>query len=182
MLDELLTKQKQLMEAVPHDVRPDAVVKMATGLKIIDVLLRYLNSIGHKPWRPNPLSPIVQQGLLRELGDKVNVLKYVHSTSIGHDLDTGHLDLDIRRMVSTFGIIEEATEHMNSVLSNDAESHRLEELVDILFFWLEQVAMSGFTMDQVVKEYHRKHSENLERYRKAKEGDWSWDRRCKDSL
>ncbi len=59
-IEDLITKQLQLMDKVPHTVRPDSLVKMEAGVRILDTLLRYLNSTGHKPWRPTPLSPIVQ--------------------------------------------------------------------------------------------------------------------------
>lgn len=182
MLEELLDKQKQLMERVPHTVRPDAAVKMRIGVHILDVLLRYLNSTGHKPWRPNPLSPPVQHGLLKELKDQVGVLEYAHRTNQGADIDFSRSDEDIRKMVSAYGVIEESIEYMISVFENHDENHKLEELVDILFFWLEQVAMSGFSIQQVVDEYHRKWSVNIKRYEDGAKGDYSWDRRGKENL
>ena len=178
ILDNLLTKQKQLMELVPHTVRPDAAVKMRIGLKIIDILMRYLNSIGHKPWRPEPLSPLVQQGLLKELKEMVGMLGFAHSTTAGADNDFSKSELDFRKMISAFGIIEESIEYMNSIFENHDDDHKLEELTDIYFFLLEQTAMSEFTLEQVEAEYYRKWEVNIKRYEDGAKGDWGWDDRA----
>ncbi len=117
-LEKLIEMQKQLMEKVPHDVTPLTARRMVSGLGIIEEVLEYLNSTGHKPWRPNPLS----------------------------------------------------------------EEAQLEEITDILFFYLEMVIMSGFPWRRVEEEYIRKHAVNLERYRRAKEGDYEWDKRSDGGL
>jgi len=59
----------------------------------------------------------------------------------------------------------------------------LEEITDELFFYLERMILLGFTWEDIVDQYHRKHSINLNRYKRFKEGDTSWDTRAtKDSL
>ena len=117
-LEKLLEMQKQLMIKVPHNVSELTSRRMVSGLGVIEETLEYLNSTGHKPWRPKPMP----------------------------------------------------------------EEAQLEELVDVLFFYLELIAMSGFTVEQVEKEYIRKHAVNLDRYRRAKEGDYGWDDRGKGEL
>jgi hypothetical protein len=113
VMDELLQMQKQLMDKVPHGVSALTARRMVAGLGIIEETLEYLNSTGHKPWRPKPLS----------------------------------------------------------------EDDQLEEITDIFFFYLEEVILSGFSWEQVAAKYKEKHAINLERYRKALEGDTSWDKR-----
>jgi len=175
-MERLVEKQKQLMEFVPHDVRPDALVKMVGGIKILDTLLRFLNSTGHKPWRPIPLSSAVQQALLAELRESVSTLAHIQRTNLGADKDLSGQEHYSRQVVSTFGVVEEAIEHVNS-LTKGTRADLLEEVTDILFFWLEQLILRGFTWDDVVAEYYRKWDKNMERYRRAKEGDYKWDDR-----
>lgn len=175
-MERLVEKQKQLMEYVPHDVRPDALVKMVGGIKVLDTLLRFLNSTGHKPWRPIPLSPGTQQVLLAELKGSVNALAYIQRTNLGADKDLSDQEHYSRQVVSTFGVVEEAIEYVNS-LTKGGRAEQMEELTDMLFFWLEQLILSGFTWDEVVAEYFRKWDKNMERYRRAKEGDYKWDDR-----
>lgn len=115
-IGELLEMQKQLMEQVPHEVTVNTVRRMVSGLGLIEETLEYLNSTGHKPWRPHPLS----------------------------------------------------------------EEDQLEEITDILFFYLELLILSGFSWQQIREEYIRKHAENLERYRRAKQNDYGWDNRGKE--
>lgn len=117
-MEHLIAKQKQLMEQVPHGISEQTARRMVAGLGIIEETLEYLNSTGHKPWRPNPLS----------------------------------------------------------------EEHQLEELTDILFFYLELIVMSGFTWRQVETEYDRKFLVNLERYERALKGDYEWDKRSEGGL
>ena len=112
----LLAKQQELMDKIPHGVSKENARRMISVLGIIEEALEYSNSMGHKPWRPNPLP----------------------------------------------------------------EADQLEELTDMLFFWLELVLQSGFTIDQVVEEYNRKHAVNLERYRRGQQGDYTWDTRSTD--
>ncbi len=98
----------------------------------------------------------------------------------------GHkLDVNIQpSVVAGLGIIEEVMEYLNAIgfkswrptpLSGDKQ---IEELTDILFFYLELVITSNFTWDEVAREYSRKWGVNMERYRKAEEGDYSWDDRA----
>lgn len=182
MIEDLIKKQQELMLRVPHTVRPDALVKMAAGVKVIDTLLRYLNSTGHKPWRPVPLSPIVQQGLLKELGEKVGVLKYIHCTCAGADKDFSNQEHYSRQLVSALGIIEETVEYMSSLSDGSSREHRLEELTDVLFFYMEQMILGEFRSEEVEAEYGRKWEENMDRYKRAEQGDYTWDRRDKGGL
>jgi len=115
IVEHLIAKQKQLMERVPHGISELTARRMVAGLGIIEETLEYLNSTGHKPWRPNPLS----------------------------------------------------------------ESEQLEELTDILFFYLEEVVMSGFTWGQIEAMYDIKFKRNLDRYERASKGDYGWDDRDK---
>ncbi len=117
-LEGLLDLQKQLMAKVPHSISEVTARRMVSGLGLIEETLEYLNSTGHKPWRPMPQS----------------------------------------------------------------EEAQLEEITDMLFFYLELIAMSGFTVDQIGKEYIRKHAVNLERYKRGKKGDYGWDDRGKGEL
>ena len=112
-MENLIEKQKALMEYVPHDISELTARRMVSGLGIIEETLEYLNSTGHKPWRPNPLS----------------------------------------------------------------KDDQLEELTDVLFFYLELIVMSGFSWEEVESEYSRKHAVNLKRYEDAKKGDFTWDKR-----
>ncbi len=113
-LERLLEMQQDLMDKVPHKVSDLTARRMVTGLGIIEETLEYLNSTGHKPWRPNPLPRPAQ----------------------------------------------------------------LEEITDILFFYLELIILGEFSWQEIEEEYVRKHAENLERYRRAKEGDYGWDKRA----
>jgi len=114
-VDKLLNMQKELMEKVPHGVTEEATRRMVAGLGVIEETLEYLNSTGHKPWRPIPLP----------------------------------------------------------------REDQLEEVTDILFFFLELVILGGFTWQEIEQEYRRKHAINLERYRRAREGDYKWNHRGK---
>ena len=84
------------------------------------------------------------------------------------------------------GLMEETLEYLNSIGRKPWRpiplplEDQLEELVDILHFFLEMIIRSGFSWDEMVEAYRKKHTENLERYRKGKEGDYSWDKRGKD--
>lgn len=111
----LIEKQRYLMSKIPHGhvVKPEHQARVMAGLGLIEETLEYLNAIGFKTWRPNPLP----------------------------------------------------------------REDQLEELTDILFFYLEQVILSGFSWEEVEQEYHRKHAINLQRYEDAKEGNYEWDKR-----
>lgn len=182
MIEDIIKRQEELMLEVPHTVRSDALVKMAAGVKVIDVLLRFLGSTGHKPWRPVPLPLVVQDQLLEDLKNRVGVLAYVHHTTAGADREFSDLEHYSRQMVSALGVIEEMIEYLNSLADGSSRQRRLEELVDVFFFYLEQVILGEFSWDEVEKEYVRKWDVNMERYRRAKEGDYEWNHRGKGSL
>jgi len=175
-IESLLHKQEELMAAVPHTLRPEVVPSMSMGIIVIEKLMLYLTSLGHKPWRGNPLSTEEQMHRLEDFLTASRGMKHVRGTQ--HQLLT---DLARRRMVSAYGIIEESAEFLDSV-ANKNESDQLEELTDMLFFWMEQLIMSGFTWKQIEEEYHRKWTVNMERYRKGREGDYTWDKRAQGSL
>lgn len=184
-MNNLIDKQRELMEKVPHELRPGALIRMGTGLKLMDTLLRYMNSTGHKPWRPKPLPSVVQKNLLITLGENYSTLKYIHQKDYGAEMDFSNIHKYARQVVSAYGIIEETIEYVNTLSPNDLpmdRAHQLEELTDILFFYLEQIILSEFSWEEVEQEYVRKHAVNLERYRKAAEGDFSWDKRDKGGL
>jgi len=93
-------------------------------------------------------------------------------------------DKIVSQITTGVGIIEETLEYLNSIgrkpwrpIALPLESQK-EELVDILFYYLELILLSGFSWEEVVEEYKRKHAINLERYRKGKDGDYSWDDRA----
>ena len=94
----------------------------------------------------------------------------------------------IKRMVSSLGIIEEVLEYLGALGSEGFKKWRggplprekqLEELGDILFYYLELITLSGFTWEEIVQEYHRKWKVNMKRYELASKGDFSWDKRGK---
>jgi len=117
-MDELFDMQREIMAKVPGGDTPEEMAhKITCGLGIIEETIEYLNSIGRKPWRPQPLMP----------------------------------------------------------------DRQLEELSDILHFYIESVIRSGFSWDQVVERYRSKHAENLERYERVAQGDFSWDKRGEES-
>lgn len=182
MIEDLIHKQEELMSKVPHTVRPDALVKMEAGVRIIDTLLRFLNSTGHKPWRPVPLSPMVQEKLLGDLKVRVGTLSYIHRTAAGADEDFSGQEHYARQLISAFGVIEEIIEYMNSLSGAGDRAHRLEELTDVLFFFMEQMLLGEFTWAEMESEYSRKWEVNMERYRRAEQGDYSWDERKEGGL
>lgn len=181
LLDLILNKQHDLMQKVPHTLRPDSFIKMQASLQLLDTLMRYLGSTGHKPWRPNPLSSIVQAGLMADLKEKFTTLSYIHSTTLGGDRDFSDTAHYQRQLTSGFGIIEESVEYLNS-LRIGTRSEQLEELVDILFFFLEQMLLNEFTWPEIIEEYNRKWSINIKRYEDSKAGDYSWDKRAEQKL
>ena len=181
-INTLLDMQKQLMEEVPHELRGTAVLRMFAGHSMIEVLLKYLNSTGHKPWRPIPLTDEVQRGYLEELKARVFAMEEIHENKVLDQKnfagDTKHF---FRQLVSAYGTIEEAIEYLNS-LQTGTKAEQLEELTDGLFFYLEQVLLSGFAWEEIETEYKRKWDVNMDRYRRAKEGDYSWDKREEGKL
>jgi len=119
-MEHLITKQKQLMVKVPHGhtIKSEQQGLVVAACGVIEETMEFLNAIGFKSWRPNPLPAEAQ----------------------------------------------------------------LEELTDIMFFYLELIILSGFSWDQVRAEYDRKHAINLERYERAKKGEYEWDKRGQGGL
>lgn len=176
--DKLIDKQKELMDKVPHELRPDVYSQVIVVKDIMEQSLLYLASLGHKPWRPNPLSNDEILSRLRVLIISVNKLDLLQVTPDKPLYKGDDYDGWTRKLISGFGVIEETLEYLDTVRGDD-EPHKLEELTDSLFFFLEEVILSGFTSEQIEAEYHRKHAVNLERYRRAEEGDYGWDDRDK---
>jgi hypothetical protein len=116
-MDVLLAKQRELMGHIPHGhvIKDNQQGSVVAGFGIIEETLEYLNSIGFKSWRPNPLT----------------------------------------------------------------RAEQLEEITDILFFYLELMILGEFSWEEIEQEYHRKWNVNMERYRRAKAGDYQWDERGK---
>ena len=114
-MEKLIEKQKELMANIPHGhiIKDEHQAQVISALGIIEETMEYLNAIGFKTWRPNPLP----------------------------------------------------------------RSEQLEEACDILFFYLELLITGGFSWAEIEAEYARKWKENMERYRRAKEGDYDWDKR-----
>jgi len=87
-------------------------------------------------------------------------------------------------VVAALGLIEETLEYLNTIGFKSWRPHplsqerQLEELTDILFFYLELIILSGFSIDDIVAQYLKKHDINLKRYEAAKNGDYSWDKRA----
>jgi len=175
----LIEKQKELMAKVPHTVRPDVYPKMVIGREIIEKLLLYLNSCGHKPWRTKPLDEGVQITNLLNLRGLVNDLVRVHERP-GETFEQVP-DLRSRRLISALGVIEESLEYLNAV-DADTRAEQLEEVTDILFFYLELLVLGGFSWAEIEEEYVRKHAVNLKRYEDAAKGDYRWDKRKEGKL
>lgn len=178
---KLLEMQKQLMEKVPHKLKPEVYSEVMCVKDIIEKSLLFLASLGHKPWRPIPLSSEEQQARLETLSRSLDMLLIAHSKGFKPTLEGKEYDRWTRKLISAFGVIEEILEYLDCPEDKEDE-HRLEEITDPLFFYLEMVILSGFTWEQIEAQYVRKHAENLERYRKAKEGDYSWDKRSEGKL
>jgi len=175
----LIDKQKELMAKVPHTVRPDVYPKMLIGRQVIEDLLLYLNSCGHKPWRPKPLDERTQIYNLLYLRSKVNYLVQVHEK---HTETPGQVpEHESRQLISALGVIEEMLEYLNAV-DTGTRAEQLEEITDILFFYLESLILGGFTWAEIEEEYVRKHAVNLKRYEDAEKGDFSWDKRGEGKL
>jgi len=179
-MEQLIAKQMELMERVPHELRPGVVPPMVQGVNIIKELLLYLTSMGHKPWRPNPLPVETQQIRLHNFLHAARLIKHHKGAELPVEVVNAGFK---RKLVSTYGIIEEATEYLDACVDpTKNEKDRLEELTDILFFYLEQLIQSGFTWEQVKAEYYRKHAINLKRYEDGARGDYSWDKRKEGAL
>ena len=79
------------------------------------------------------------------------------------------------------GIMEEVHEYLNSIGRKPWRptplplEQQLEEITDILFYYLELILLSGFSWEEICSEYKRKHTINLKRYSDGANGDYSWD-------
>jgi len=87
------------------------------------------------------------------------------------------------RAIAGLGLIEEVLEYLNSTGWKPWRPNplpremQLEELTDILFYYLELILLSDIDWSEIVVEYKRKHQENLQRYEKGAKGDFTWDKR-----
>lgn len=189
-MDELRSKQQELMTAVPHPLREDSMVRMHAAEVLFERVLVYLNSTGHKPWRPNPLPREEQLKHLVEASDALDTLVHLHER-YQEPSDNVIDDVGSRVIVSSFGGIEEVLEFLDSwtsfsLYSNPAQrsterQHMLEELTDELFFFLERMILVDFSWEEIITEYHRKWEVNMKRYADAKKGDYDWDKRAEKS-
>ena len=180
MIEDLLKKQQELMEKVPHDVRPGVYPLMIKSVSVIERLLIFLGSCGHKPWRPNPLDPNTRDRLMADFGFEVERIRALHSLPENRRAITVDKRLS-RQVISTLGVIEESIEYLVSI-NTKGRQEQLEEITDVLFFYLEQVILGEFTWTEIEKEYVRKHAVNLKRYEDAKKGEYGWDHRDKGGL
>ena len=84
---------------------------------------------------------------------------------------------------AAWGIIEETLEYLNTIGYKSwrnqplSRNDQLEELTDILFYFLELVVLSPFTWDEITEQYLKKHEEVMERFAAVERGDFSWDKR-----
>jgi len=69
-MEELFRKQEELMSKIPHGhvIKPEHQASVVAGLGLIEEVMEYLNAIGFKSWRPEPL-PLEDQ--LEELTDQL---------------------------------------------------------------------------------------------------------------
>lgn len=180
MTEELIEKQKELMEEVPHGVNPRVLMKMAQARVIMEKLLLYLSSCGHKPWRPTPLPEEHIEGRYALFLSAVDRLSGMHrgALHVGPLVTTE----ESRRLVSALGVIEETLEYLEVTEQPPDRQKQLEEITDVLFFYLELVVLGEFSWAEIEKEYVRKHAVNLDRYRRAKKGNYSWNHRDKGGL
>ncbi len=182
-IDKLLEMQKELMEKVRHELRPDVYSSVVTARNLFERTLLYLNSLGHKPWRPQPLAIERQNRCLRSVGEALSTLKRLRSLPTTLSLEGDRYDKVTRRLISAFGIIEETLEYLDAADYPEKDrKYQLEELTGILFFYLELTILGKFTWAEIEEEYARKWEVNMERYRRAKEGDYSWDKRDEGRL
>jgi len=171
-LNDMFADQKELIRQVPHEVRIDAALQMEKGIRIIESLLLYLNSIGRKPWRPSQLPYETQYAFLSQLQNSVTDLRNFH---LQGKKDKEPRDTEnIRMLTAAYGSIEETIETLNGFYK---DTNTLEEITDQLFYWMEQAIITGFTPDQIQTAYKAKHEINIKRYTSLKSGDTSWDDR-----
>ncbi|GAI45205.1 unnamed protein product, partial [marine sediment metagenome] len=110
----------------------------------------------------------------------LDVLLMTHGRGFMPSLTGEEYETFTRRLIASFGVIEETLEYLDC--ADKDRPHALEEITDILFFYLELVLLGGFTWQEIEEEYVRKHAVNLERYKRAKEGDYGWNKRGKGEL
>jgi len=175
-MKHLLDMQKELMDKVPHDMRPGVYNMSVRAIRLIESILLLLAAHGHKPWRPVPLEE-------SEIADRTGrcheaYTSFISSSPSKEVVGVPEEYVDRRSLISTLGVIEESVEYLNATMY-EQEPERLEEVTDILFFYLELVVLGRFSWAKVEAEYARKHAVNLERYRRAEEGDYGWDERGK---
>jgi len=173
--------QKQLMDKVPHDVTKGVYAKMSLAALLMEKTVLYLTSCGHKPWRPEPLSKNEQATRLDLIVHVWAGMAQSHYAKDTEESDSIAPLSTSRPMISGFGIIEETLEYMSARKQGDRKN-QLEEITDILFFYTEQVILSGFTWADIESEYVRKHAINLKRYEDGKKGDYGWDKREEGKL
>lgn len=191
-IEELLSMQRSLMEKIPHghEIKPEHSQLVLDAMSAITSILKLLNSVGFKSWRPNALSVKQQEKLRHQAAIDFTSFMVEHRNVMLHpeDVEPAHIESP-GLMVADIGELEECTEFFNAIqaftgtdpydeeLSTDLTLHAREELVDKFFFFLEQVLMFPLTPEELSQEYKRKHAINLSRYEKGKEGDFSWDKR-----
>lgn len=181
-VNKLREMQRQLMDQVPHEMRPEVYSRAVVAKVVIERLLLYLNSLGHKPWRPNPLSEEAQAQALARFTEAAIVLGTDDGTVVMW-LSEQNIEGPIPRdLISGLGVIEETIEYFNSQIEPSPRAEQLEEYTDILFFFLELGILGGFPWEEVAKEYVRKWHVNIERYERGKRGDYSWDNKDKEKL
>jgi len=177
-LDRLLDMQKDLMAKVPHKVRPDVYPTVKDTVYMFIDTLEYLGSLGHKPWRSNPLSKDEINKRMYNMAESFRSMASSQKMSQCFPLPVVD-EVESRKIISGLGIIEETLEYLSAVEKSEPADSRLEELTDILFFYLEQVILSGFSLQQIEEQYIKKHAINLKRYEDGKKGDFRWDNREK---
>jgi len=97
----------------------------------------------------------------------------------GHKIKDEHQAI----VVAALGIVEETMEYLSAIGVKSwrpnplPREDQLEEITDILFFVLELMILSGFSLKEIETQYYKKHKENLLRYEKAKKGIYDWDLR-----
>jgi phosphoribosyl-ATP pyrophosphohydrolase len=180
-MNQILDKQKQLEEKAPHKVTSTSYRLMKKSITEIQALLVFINSTGRKPWRPNPLP-------FKEIAEKERQLLMAQDDLLefweesvrdkGTSIYASHEDRKTHLMILTLGIIEEALEFYQDASAETPDQAKvLEEITDILFFYMVGMLQTGLTWEDIIKRYHLKWEENMGRYQKLEVGDTSWDKR-----
>jgi len=182
-MEDIIKKQKLLMDSVPHPLTPENASISYNMVDVIEKLILYANSLGRKPWRPEPLSEEKQKEYKDEV--KFSFFNMLVQAKQGEKLQSS--EEENRMMVSALGIIEETIECFREcVVGHPNKPNRpktLEEYVDILFFWAELGIENQFSWQEIKREYDRKWAVNMKRYADSKKGDNSWDdRKDKNTL